>query len=294
MRLNTFVMVGLAVVFGALAVAASHSWLSQQADAQKRAIAELNREVAMSTIVVADSALRFGSELTSHVLREIPWPSATVPEGAFASIDELLKDGERVALAPVDPNEPILATEITGPGQRATLSALIEEGKGAVTVRVDDVNGVAGFVLPGDRVDVLMTQNARTGSGTSIVVLQGVRVLAIDQMADERAEEPDVAKAVTLEVDTYAAQKVALAASVGTLSLMLRRAGEAHAEATRSVTVGDLSPGLSMVAASDEDGPVVDTPIVAATASTGSPLATVVVAGAKGREEYRVPVDRLR
>lgn len=292
MRLNTYVMVGLAVVFGALAVAASHSWLSQQADAQKRALEAQNRPTELSTIVVAEKALRFGDKLTRAVLHEIPWPADAVPEGAFASIDTLQADGDRVVLAPVDPNEPILATEITGPGQRATLSAIIDEGMRAVTVRVDDVNGVAGFVLPGDRVDVLMTQYARDGSGTSVVVLQGVRVLAIDQMADERAEEPDVAKAVTLEVDTLAAQKIALASSAGTLSLMLRRAGEARAENTRSITLGDLAPGLAVLSLPSDDGPV-EAPMQASASGNGG-LATVVVSAGEGREEYRVPIERLR
>jgi pilus assembly protein CpaB len=290
-RLNSFVMVGLAVVFGALAVAASHSWLSRQADAQRRALAAQNKPTEMSTIVVAGQSLRFGDKLTRSVLSEIPWPSDTVPDGAFTSIDALQNDGERVVLASIELNEPVHAAKITGPGQRATLSAIIDEGKRAVTVRVDDVNGVAGFVLPGDRVDVLMTQHSRDGAGASIVVLQGVRVLAIDQMADERAEEPDVAKAVTLEVDTLAAQKIALAASVGTLSLVLRRAGEAVAENTRSITLGDLAPGLATLSVPSDDGPTAQ-PVQAA--SGGGGLATVVVSAGDGREEYRVPVERLR
>jgi pilus assembly protein CpaB len=285
-------MVGLAVVFGALAVAASHSWLSQQADAQKRAFEAQNRQTEMSTIVVAGSALRFGSKLSSTVLSEIPWPADSMPQGAFASISELLDEGDRVALAPVDPNEPILATDITGPGQRATLSALIDEGMRAVTVRVDDVNGVAGFVLPGDRVDVILTQHSRDGTGQAVVVLQSVRVLAIDQMADARAEEPDIAKAVTLEVDTPSAQKIALAASVGTLSLVLRRAGELVAENTRSITLGDLGADFASLMVSTDDGP--DQASVAAPPATGRALATVVVSAGSEREEFRVPVERAR
>jgi len=291
-RLNSVVMVGLAVVFGALAVAASHSWLSQQADAQKRALEAENRPTEMSTIVVAGSALRFGSKLSSTVLSEIPWPADSIPQGAFTSIPALLGEGDRVALAPVDPNEPILAAEITGPGQRATLSALIDEGMRAVTVRVDDVNGVAGFVLPGDRVDLILTQHSRDGTGQAVVVLQSVRVLAIDQMADARAEEPDIAKAVTLEVDTPSAQKVALAASVGTLSLVLRRAGELVAETTRSITLGDLGADFASVMVPGDDGS--DQADAAAPAATGRSLATVVVSAGNEREEFRVPVERTR
>src|SRR5262249_19794070 len=154
--------------------------------------------------------------------------------------------GRRVVLTAIEANEPILASKITGPGQRATLSATLQDGMKAVTIRVNDVEGVAGFVLPGDRVDVALTRqkdsNGKDKSSTD-VVLQNVRVLAIDQTADERNDKPSVARAVTLEVDTASAQKVALAASVGNLSLILRKAGDALADSTRPITLGDLTGG---------------------------------------------------
>jgi pilus assembly protein CpaB len=115
----------------------------------------------------------------------------------------------------------------------------------AVTVRVNDVEGVGGFVLPGDHVDVLMTRQPEKGSGNNDVVLQNVKVLAIDQLADDSADKPSVVKAVTLEVDTVSAQKLSLAASLGSLSLVLRKAGEAEIEGTRRVTQADLgTPGV--------------------------------------------------
>jgi pilus assembly protein CpaB len=148
--------------------------------------------------------------------------------------------GKRIVLAAIEPNEPILRTKITGPGQRATLSAVIDPGMRAVTVRVNDVEGVGGFVLPGDHVDVLMTRQPEKGSGNNDVVLQNVKVLAIDQLADDSIDKPSVVKAVTLEVDTVSAQKLQLAASLGSLSLVLRKAGEAEIEGTRRVTQNDL------------------------------------------------------
>jgi pilus assembly protein CpaB len=128
-------------------------------------------------------------------------------------------------LTAIEANEPILASKITGSGQRATLSAMLQDGMKAVTVRVNDVVGVAGFVLPRDRVDVVLTRQQDRMVAAAAVVLQNVRVLAIDQTADERAEKPSIAKAVTLEVEVTAAQKLALASTVG--SLALRKAGEA-------------------------------------------------------------------
>jgi pilus assembly protein CpaB len=92
---------------------------------------------------------------------------------------------------------------------------MLRDGLKAVTVRVNDVDGVGGFVLPGDHVDVALTRHVDKANATNEVVLQNVRVLAIDQLADERMEKPAVVKAVTLEVDVAGAQKLSLAASVG-------------------------------------------------------------------------------
>jgi pilus assembly protein CpaB len=134
--------------------------------------------------------------------------------------------GRRIVLTAIEPNEPVLSLKITGPGQRATLSALVKPGMKAVTIRVNDVEGVGGFVLHGDRVDVVLTRQIEKGSAATEVVLQNTRVLAVDQSADERAAKAAVAKSVTLEVSTLEAQKVWLASSVGNLSLLLRQAGD--------------------------------------------------------------------
>ncbi len=172
-------------------------------------------------------------------LREVPWPQDALPAGAFGKIADLTA-GKRIVLMPIDVNEAILATKITGPGQRATLSAVLEPGMKAVTVRVNDVEGVAGFVLPGDHVDVLLTRQGEKNMAVTDVVVEDVRVLAIDQLADERTDKPSVVKAVTLEVNVTDGQKVALAATVGTLSLLLRKAGELAGGDTRRVTTADL------------------------------------------------------
>jgi pilus assembly protein CpaB len=240
LRISAVLMIVVALVFGALAVFVAQSWLNSQNDARLK---NMPQPVAMKTrkIVVADAPLRFGVEMTARNLREVPWPEHAVPDGSFASIDALLSAGKRMVLTAIAENEPILASKITGPGQRATLSAVITPGMKAVTVRVSDIEGVAGFVLPGDRVDVFLTRNAeRGGAGSSDVVLQNIRVLAIDQIADDRIDKPAVVKAVTLEVDTVEGQKVSLAASTGTLTLALRKAGDTQAQATRQVTTEDL------------------------------------------------------
>ena len=190
--------------------------------------------------MVASQPLRFGMEITAINLKEVEWPVGAVPAGAFLSTGDLTKAGERrVVLAAIERDEPVLAWKVTGPGQRASLSAVISSDKTAMTIRVNDVSGTAGFVLPGDRVDVLLTRTEEKG-GINDVLLQNVRALAVDQLADERSEKPSVAKAVTLEVTQAEAQRLALAQTVGQLSLALRPAGAVKASATRRIGLADL------------------------------------------------------
>jgi pilus assembly protein CpaB len=245
MRFKPIIMIVLAVVFGGSAMVAGNSWLKRQAE-QQRPIATLPQEAApTATIVVASSPLRYGDELTGLKLKQVPWHGEAAPAGAFATVAELTRAGsKRIALAAIEPNEPILQSKITGDGQRATLSALLEDGMGAVTIHVDEVIGLAGFVLPGDRVDVFATQQPSDDNGQGSAfnerILQNVRVLAVGQTADERADKPAVVRAVTIEVDPRGAQKIALAARSSSLSLMLRKAGETAARSARRVVIGEI------------------------------------------------------
>ena len=273
MRASTLVMIGFAVLFGLLAVFIAQVWLSNQASMQAKNMQQAPA-VAAQTVVVAKQPLRFGTELSAAMLQEVPWPAAALPAGAFAKIGDVLDGGRRVVLAAIEPNEPVLALKITGAGQRATLSALVRPGKKAVTIRVNDVEGVGGFVLPGDHVDVVLTRQIDKGAATTEVVLQNTRVLAVDQSADERAAKAAVAKSVTLEVDTIEAQKVWLASSVGSLSLLLRKAGETAQTKTRKITLKDLSSNDAIV-------------------TDKAATATVVVTRASAKQDYTVPVEGI-
>jgi pilus assembly protein CpaB len=274
LRVSTIVMIGFAVLFGLLAVFIAQSWLNSQAEMRMKSLEANNKTIATQTIVVASKPLRFGSELGSMSLREISWPEGAVPNGAFSKISDLTGNGRRVVLTAIEENEPILASKITGPGQRATLSAMIGEGMRAVTIRVNDVEGVAGFVLPGDRVDIALTRQADKSVATTDVVLQNIKVLAIDQTADERADKPSIARAVTLEVDLHAGQKLALASSIGTLSLVLRKAGEVAFDSNRRITMGDLL-GIEPAAPAED-----------------LKYATIRVHRPNKKDDYSVPVER--
>jgi len=246
------------------------------------------------TVIVAAVPLRFGTALTASMLAEVQWPASSVPAGAFTSREALLGPGGlRTVVVAIAQNEPILAAKITGPGQRGSLSAVIDADKKAVTIRVDDVLGVAGFVQPDDRVDVLLTRNDRPASPSasrspeaaySDLLLQNVRVLAIDQIAD-RGGQARPAKAVTIEVSTEDAQKVALGASVGQLSLALRQAGSVDTSASRRIGLEDLSKARHDVetpkAPVSSDGPIV-------TVTRGTHQRTQYEITSVGRRELKV------
>jgi len=300
MRAGSFMMLLLAILFGSGAVFVTKMWMDNQRPVVTTAEAGLPQT---TTVVVAARSLRFGDRLQNDNLREIAWPHGNVPSGAFITREDLLKEGERFVITAVEANEPVLGWKITGPGQRATLSAVVESGKKAVTIRVNDVLGVAGFVLPGDRVDILLMRNGRNRSGNSEsayvdVLLQGVKVLAIDQLADERTDDPLVAKAVTLEVDTEQAQKLTLAANVGQLSLALRNVAQGEGEPTRRVTISDLNAGTDSALPPpepEEVAEVKDEPTTVVYYDSYDPppaYATIGVIRRMERSEYQVEIQR--
>lgn len=236
MRANFKVMIVLAIVCGGGAVWAGGRWLDNTSAARLREIEATRTVVTFGTLVVAAEPLRFGAPLSRKSVKEIAWPDGELPPGGFATVDSLFKDGDRAVLYPLEQGEPLFASKLTGPGERAALSRLISDGNRAVTLRVNDVAGVGGLVLPGDRVDVVLTT-----TDVAEVILQDVRILSIDQMADEKSTEVTVAHTVTVEASPEAAQKLVLAQSVGSLSLVLRRAGEVRIAAFRPIGVADLT-----------------------------------------------------
>jgi len=250
-------MAGLAVAFGAISYFAGNSWLESQAQARMSEI-EKNRTadtaVEVSTVVVAAAQLRFGETLTAEKLKEVPWPANAIPEGGFKTVAELIGNGERKAIKSIEANEPILAVKVTGDNAKAGLSGIIAEGMRAVTIPVDLATGVGGFVMPGDRVDIVLTKrDNEDGEQVAKIILENVKVLSIDQDADRSVDGPKVAKSVTLETDSEGAQRLALANSVGRLSLLLRGSGDENSVSSGSMTVGDLD-GVKKEAGAADDG----------------------------------------
>ncbi len=237
MRPNSVIVLVLAVLMGGIAAFLARNWLVERG---------ARSEQIAGTIVVAAAPLPFGTELSSDNTKEIPWAAKTLPAGAFPGKEQLFKDGKRVSLSSIQTDEPVLESKITGPGQRASLSSLLDPNKRAITIRVDDVRGVAGFILPNDRVDVVLIRSESGPQGQrnySDILLQDVKVIAVDQIVSEQKDKPVVAKAVTLEVTPRQAQRISLATDVGHLSLILRKAGDSNVVANSRVTQSDLVEG---------------------------------------------------
>jgi pilus assembly protein CpaB len=234
-------MLGLALLLAAVSVYLARGWLQSQA--QLAGTTE-DEPLAVSQVVLASVPMQFGTVIREEHLKMVNWPEESVPEGAFTSFEELLGDGteERIALRAIETNEPILKPKVSGFGARASLSVAIDPDMRAFTISVNAIHGVAGFVLPGDRVDVLLTRK-RSGDLITDILLQNMKVLATDQDSNEAREGPKVSRSVTLEVTPAQAQKLVLAQEVGTLSLALRHIGNAKAEAPQTVSIADLTVG---------------------------------------------------
>ncbi len=292
MRREMTLALCIATLSGTFAAVGAYDWISSLADkARERPQVSAPPSISLTKVVVAANDMNFGTVLTKDNLQIADWPADSLPNGAFQTAEEMFAEQEtRTVLEPLRGNEPIVKGKITGPGQRASLSTMLRKGMKAVSVRVDDVVGVAGFVLPGDYVDVLATfgrKNNEESPGSAPkayteLLLQRLRVLAVDQTADPRLENARLARTVTLEATQIDAQKIALAATIATISLTLReQAAFPEAVAQRRVTTEDLSEDSGdkrVVAALEPTNAVAPPPPAAPTEPVlGPPRAKVTV-----------------
>ncbi|QKG71124.1 Flp pilus assembly protein CpaB [Erythrobacter mangrovi] len=236
MERRNIIIIAAAVVLGLLAVYLTNAYFSG-VEAQQERVAE---EQQLVRVAVAAQDLEFGSPLTSDTVRLVNWPSQSVPSGAITDMAKFA--GTDVAIRPIAQGEPILQSRISN---RAVLSENIPDNMRAVTIPVNEVAGVAGFVTPGDVVDVLMTRTIPGGDDEKVtsVVLENAQVIAIDRRASENSTEPQELKMATLLTDQYNAQKLALAAESGRLTLALRNVENQIVGGTQVVTTRDLPGG---------------------------------------------------
>ncbi|MBB5515929.1 pilus assembly protein CpaB [Rubricella aquisinus] len=174
-------------------------------------------------VIVAAKELSYGDILTANDLKVAVWPAEFQPEGVFDSAAAILEavDDRIIVLRAIDVNEPITTKKITGFGLDAGVAARLEAGKRAFTIRVDVASGVSGFLTPGDRVDVFWT--GRDGrSPVTRLILDGIRLIAVDQTANQDTNRPIIARTITVEATPQEAAILAQAQSSGKLSLSLR------------------------------------------------------------------------
>ena len=177
---------------------------------------------ATTQIVVAARDLALGTVLAPGDVKTIAWPSVTVPPGSAGSKEQVVGRG---LITPVSANEPLMTAKLADKEAGGGLPIVIPEGMRAVSVKVDEVIGVAGFVLPGTRVDVLVTlsDNSEREDAATRVILQNVRTLASGQTIQKNANgEPQTATVITLLVTPEEAEKLTLAATEGAIQLALR------------------------------------------------------------------------
>lgn len=200
----------------------------------------------LATIVVSGENFAAGMPIRPEMLKLAQWPVTSIPDSAFVNVNDIYRGStapeDRVALKVVRTGEPILRTNISGFGGRATMSREVARGMRAVSISINDVSGVAGFILPGDHVDVMLTRQIENGENNlaTDVILQNITVLGIDQLVDQQHDKPQLARTVTVEVTTDQAQKLALAQQAGTLSLALRNAETLDQQTVSRVKIPDL------------------------------------------------------
>jgi len=246
------ISLGASAVLGVGALIVARVWLPQpnaHAQAGKTAVPA----VRTVPVVVASASIPYGGKVdASHLIVE-QLPVGDAPPGAYSDPAQIIKaqGGVPIALTPIAAREPVLPAKLSTGGARSIVSAGIDEGMRAYTIGVSDTAGVGGHVLPGDRVDVIVTRQPPVPKAVkdvcsdcklerADVVLQNVKVLGMDLNVDPTSTQSVVAHTATLEVSVQDAQKLAVAAQIGTMSLALRRVGQADITPVRTVEVSDV------------------------------------------------------
>jgi pilus assembly protein CpaB len=239
-RYRPLMFFGLALVLGVVTSVLVFSWLQNEKSKLMAATLSLTKNVP---VLVANADLMWGTKLTPEMMQVQEFPSDAVPEGHFAKQDQI-KD--RVLLVHLKRNEVLLESKLAPLGTTSGgVAAVTDVNKRAMSVKVDDVIGVAGFIKPADRVDVMVTIEPETGKqGNTIakMILENVKVLAAGTQMERKGkdEEPKPVQVITVEVDVDEAEKLALASTQGKLRLALRNPLNNERVLTKGAKVGSL------------------------------------------------------
>ena len=230
MPLRTIATFAIAIVLGLIAVVLINVYTGSS----RKAVAPVATGSGAPVVVAAVPIAR-GTVVQPALLKVVNFPAGAAPANGFTTVTAFNggKDTQRIAIANIGANAPVLQSGLTPPGAKLDMATEIDPGMQAVTLRTNDVAGVGGFILPEDRVDILLSRSVGQNSklGVTQVVAQNVRVLGVDQQDDAGSNKPVVVKAITIEVTPEQAQSITLAQNVGTVSLALR-----HIQDTAPVT----------------------------------------------------------
>ncbi|ANW23839.1 pilus assembly protein CpaB [Vibrio coralliilyticus] len=208
----------LSIAFGLGAVFFAKQWMDRQMQPQTEVEVVEREPVIVTTQEILAGSVIEEQHITTKLL-EKAWRD----EFQFSNAEDLV--GQVVATT-IYPGEIVTIHRLAIPGEGSTLASLIPENKRAVTIRVNDVIGVAGFLLPGNKVDVLNTIKYSSTSASTVTVLKEIKVLAVDQTAKTKENKPIIVRAVTLEVSPREAEKLLSAQSKGEIQLALRNPHE--------------------------------------------------------------------
>jgi pilus assembly protein CpaB len=237
----------IAIVLGLGAALLARNWIQDRIEAVEA------KKLHGIPVVVAAGDIPFGERILERHLKVIAWPHDSVPAGAVADPADLVG---RMSNQKIIAGEPVLRQRASAEAVGSSLAMQIDPEKRAVTVRVNDVIGVGGFLLPGNRVDVLATRMLDRNRAQTRTVLQNLKVLAIDQKAGSARDRPAVVRAVTLEVDPREAERLVQATEEGSVQLVLRNPEQEE-----------------VLAEAEEAKP---TPVVRRTAQPSQPTVTVI------------------
>ena len=265
-RIRPLVMILASLGMGLLAMAAAAHWLRERSQLQTEPVLVLARD------------LEAGTRLEPDMFEVVRWPRGS---GLSEPLRQPEEAKDRVLAVRMLRGEPLLPARLAPQGEKGGLSAVLQPGQRAVTVKVNEIVGVAGFALPGNYVDVMVHTTDQHNQPISRIVLERIQVLAVAQDVTPQENKPRVVNAVTLLVTPEQAERMDLARSVGSLSLVLRNQIDAAQVSTQGARKQDVLPAASSPVAATAANRKPSPPASRAPVAEPPPPAPEVLRGAR-------------
>ena len=248
MNLRSIILVVVALAVAGATALLTRSWLG--ANRPQQVVAAPAPVQPTVKVLVARNNLPIGRILEAEDMRWQSWPDGNLPESYIingkgtleAQIGKVVRHG-------IVAGDPVTTGRIVGPGQRGFMAAILSPGMRAVTVPITATSGIAGFIFPGDRVDLILTHEVGDTNGrtrqVSETVMRNVRILAVDRRTNDQTNQPALGKTVTIEVTPKIAEKISVLRRVGQISLSLRSLARADGERADALSQEEILPEAS-------------------------------------------------